>query len=236
MALSGTLADIGVVELIQFPSNGRKTGELIVVGNDDEARLYYVDGALVHITVGDRAGMEGLVEVVSWTTGEFEFRMGVENDHRTIELDLHRALMLALKTRDERAEKARQSEERGAGKGSRSPIDKATAFLKDLVSSYEAVSGAYLLSDDGSILARSDSGSAMTNKELEETLALIVSLYDTYKRSQLARVFLDDDEGILHAARLTKGGIAVLAAYKEASMGVVSMLMNKLISGMMRIR
>ncbi len=30
MALSGALSDLGVVELIQFPNAGRKTGELVI--------------------------------------------------------------------------------------------------------------------------------------------------------------------------------------------------------------
>ena len=73
MALNGTLADLGIVDLIQFPHKGRRTGELVVTGAKDEARLYYIDGKLSHVGVGKLSGIEGLVEVVSWLEGEVEF-------------------------------------------------------------------------------------------------------------------------------------------------------------------
>jgi hypothetical protein len=236
MALSGTLADIGIVELVQFPSNGRKTGELIIAGIDDEARLYYADGALVHVVVGDESGMEGLVEVVSWTTGEFEFRMGVENDSRTIELDLHRVLMLALKTRDERAE----AERKQGGKDPDSPVDalppKAIDILTEIVGANDAISGAYVISDNGTILAQGSDDFDIEAEDLQVLLNQLAGLYGNYNRANLGKVFLDDEEGILHGARLASSHIAVLSAKKGASMGVVSMLMNKLVSGMLEIR
>ena len=236
MALSGTLSDIGIVELVQFPSNGRKTGELIIAGTDDEGRLYYVEGALVHVAVGDKLGMEGLVEVVSWTTGEFEFRMGVESDQRTIDMDLHRALMLALKKRDERAEQARQNIGKDEGASASEISSKTTAVLMDIVDSNDALGGAYLISDDGKILAMAEGDGAVDTDTFQGLLNQLAGLYGNYQRTKLGRVFLDDDEGILHGARLATGHIAVIAANKGASMGVVSMLMNKLVSGMVEMQ
>ena len=52
MALKGTLADIGIIDLIQFPHAGRRTGELVVTADDHEGRLYYDKGSLVHACLG----------------------------------------------------------------------------------------------------------------------------------------------------------------------------------------
>ena len=235
MALSGTLADIGIVELIQFPSNGRKTGELIIAGFDDEARLYYEEGALVHATAGDRSGMESLVEVVSWTTGEFEFRMGVETDNQTIEIDLHRALMLALKTRDERAEEERKKSDAPSGEFQSEVAEKVAPVLRRLVSSNDALSGAYLLSETGELLAQYETNEFTEAEVMKETMLQLGALYESYPRNNLTRIFLDDDDGILHSARVGKGHILVVAARKEISMGVVSMMMNKLLSGILEV-
>jgi predicted regulator of Ras-like GTPase activity (Roadblock/LC7/MglB family) len=233
MALSGTLADIGIVELVQFPSNGRKTGELIIAGPDDEARLYYLDGSLVHTNVGELSGMEGLVEVVSWSTGEFEFRMGVECEPRTIELDLHRVLMLALKTRDERAEAARKRTGTGNSEtGGSNVVEKVQNLLEKLVGSTDALNGAYLLSSDGSIIAKAQTDVSSEEKDLKTVMNQITLFYENYAREKLGRIFLEDDEGILHASRIGSSHIAVIGAGREVSLGVVSMMMNKLVTGM----
>lgn len=101
MGLKGTLADLGIVDLIQFPHAGRKTGEMTITGKAGEAKLYYEKGALVHAVLDDHTGMEALVLLVDWTEGSFEFNPDVEADVRTIQVDLHRAVMQALKLHDE---------------------------------------------------------------------------------------------------------------------------------------
>jgi len=105
--LTGTLADIGIVELIQFPHTGRKTGELLINGKEMKARLFYDNGALHHALAGENEGLAALIEIVDWKEGQFEFHLNIRSEKKTIQLDLHRAVMQALKVRDER----RQAEE-----------------------------------------------------------------------------------------------------------------------------
>jgi len=69
MALKGTLADLGIVDLIQFPHAGRKTGHLMITGPDGDARLFYENGALVHASLNDIHGMDALVRIVDWGEG-----------------------------------------------------------------------------------------------------------------------------------------------------------------------
>src|SRR5512146_1795421 len=115
MALKGTLADLDIVALLQVPAAGRKTGELAITGpSGEDGHVFYLEGRLVHAQVGTVAGQEALVEVVDWTQGEFEFRLDARCQETTIEGDLARAVMLALKMRDERAEeRARQMPSNG---------------------------------------------------------------------------------------------------------------------------
>ena len=101
MTLRGTLSELEIVDLVQFPSTGRKTGELAVTRMDEDASLYYNKGDLNHVVTGTLSGMEALTEVLSWTEGEFEFRLDIESDERTIECDPNMALMIALTTKDE---------------------------------------------------------------------------------------------------------------------------------------
>jgi predicted regulator of Ras-like GTPase activity (Roadblock/LC7/MglB family) len=223
MALNGTLADLGIVDLIQFPHKGRRTGELVVAGTEGEARLYYNEGALCHAGIGDVTGIEALVSIVSWEEGEFEFRTGIVQDQRTIDIDLHRALMLALKTRDERAETERKMKQHQ----DRSSTSETQRLLEEIIVSSPHLQGACLVTKDGALLAE-----AVSDEEDPAELAAlrdsIIALYKNYARSGLTRTFLEDERSVAHGVQLEKGPIALLAATRETSMGALSLTMNKL--------
>ncbi len=226
MALKGTLADLGVVDLIQFPHKGRRTGELVIVGSDDEARLYYVDGNLVHVKTGELMGMEALAEVVSQAEGEFEFRMGATQDERTVNMDLHRALMFALKTRDERAEDERKRRE----EAEQSDEPEVQKLLTQVVHSDTNIQGACIFSDEGAILAEAVSDDE-DPKQLAALRESMISLYKDYGPG-LTRTFLEDQQSIIHGSRLARGSVAILTATRETSMGALSLTMNKLVAAM----
>ena len=58
--LRGSLTDLAVVDLVQIPLGNRKTGELLIATEDQDARLYYVDGSLVHLVSGEVQGVRVL--------------------------------------------------------------------------------------------------------------------------------------------------------------------------------
>ena len=100
MALKGNLEDLSVVDLVQFVHQTHKTGALVLNGDGGEAQLFYRDGDLIDARLGNEAGLEVLVRTVDWSRGEFEFQQGVEAQAETIQMDLHRAVMNAVKIRD----------------------------------------------------------------------------------------------------------------------------------------
>lgn len=111
MALRGTLADIPIINLIQFPQTGRRTGRLVVTSDDMEATLFYKGGALVHAILGNgEKGVEALVRIVGLNAGMFEFTSEIQSQETSLEMDLHRSLMIALKLHDERKEQERSRE------------------------------------------------------------------------------------------------------------------------------
>ncbi len=113
MALKGSLDDMGIVDLIQFFGQSRKTGVLLLNSEGQEARLYYRKGNLTDARAGQDSGMDVVSHVIDWTGGDFEFQAGVESDDPVLDIDLPRALMTAVKIRDERkmAEERRRQEE-----------------------------------------------------------------------------------------------------------------------------
>src|SRR5579863_9437505 len=103
MALNGTLEELAVLDLVQFVNQAQLSGALVLKTASEQADLFYRKGALVHARLGDASGLEVLVRIVDWTAGTFFFQAGETAPAETIVMDLHRAVMFALKTRDERA-------------------------------------------------------------------------------------------------------------------------------------
>lgn len=234
MALSGTLSDLGIVDLIQFPSAGHKTGELIVSGVEEEARLYFAKGNLQHISIGQLQGMDALVEVISWDKGEFEFRVGVEQKEKSLNIDLHQALMFALKTRDEKAAMDKRKPTDGNNKNDWKQGLKHQ--FQEYLSANPYFQGICLLAEDGNAIVEIVKREAFQN-EIEKIKKFICQIKENYPRSGFSRMLLDGDAGIVCSTCLPDKTIVLIVTSKEASLGAVSVNASKLtalIEGMKR--
>lgn len=241
MALRGTLEDMGVIELIQFPHQGKKSGELIIVGTEHEARLYYSKGKLVHAAARDRNGQEVLEELVDWSEGDFEFRPGVEAPETSIETDLHRAVMLALKARDEkkmeqkkeerREEKKEEKEEvakdRQEAKGPQASDSRLNEILRELLKSSDSILHAGVMDEEGNTIAAINNGSGDIEREddLKKTLHKTVR---NHPRPGISRIITEDENGIAVMLSLDADKSLVVAAGKSASLGAVSINAGKM--------
>jgi hypothetical protein len=219
------LEDLGAVELLQLPHSGRKTGELIVVGWETEARLYYDKGALVHAVCDELTGLEVLVEVVGWKEGEFELRLGIEPPDKTIEMDLHRAMMNALKIRDERKRKREQEVGEPDEEEDKAMSEKMKRALSTFVNQYDFVVYAAAISNGGKLL--SDGGDRP--ESLPEMLESLNALVSTHPRPGLNRVFLDDEQGTVVLETMNDRHKLLVLSSREARMGAVVLGVSRLV-------
>jgi len=229
MALKGTLADMTIINLIQFPHGGRKTGHLIISGADGEAKLCYENGSLVHATLGDASGMEALVRVVAWGEGTFEFVPDMEPEARSIDLDLHRAVMQALKIHDEL--KAEEQSRAGIDSGQGETDEALTQMLSAFLASHDFASHASVLDSEGRLRASVD-GAEKGKEGIEGLRSTLHSLMQSYPRGTLNRVLIEDDLGTVALVRLQDGGSLMVTASQAASLGVVSMNVGRLAAGL----
>ncbi|MBN2344184.1 MAG: DUF4388 domain-containing protein [Deltaproteobacteria bacterium] len=248
MALSGTLSDLGIVDLVQFPGTGKKTGELIIAGIDHEARLYYDKGSLKHVICGENTGIDALVELVSWEEGEFEFRLGATHDEVTIELDLHRALMMALKTRDERREKARKKaeEERRAQaeRQSQATLPPAPEAVQDpkmefllakTASKFEYIHYAGVYHRNGAKIC-SWAQEDVDGTVFAQMISGVIGIFSTHPRKELQKVYLTDSMGTCIGSVIDSDLVLFLAAGEESSLGVVSIAASKISAAVVESR
>jgi predicted regulator of Ras-like GTPase activity (Roadblock/LC7/MglB family) len=226
MALQGTLEDLGIIDLVQFPHAGRKTGELIINSNGRQARLYYEKGSLIHASLGDAAGIEALVRVVDWTEGAFEFMATELSVKKNIELDLHRAVMQALKIHDElkEAELRRKAERKPAPQ----ITDEALSTkLSEFVSSNDFAVHACVFGQDGALKAASISQSG-AHDAVQELWPALQALLIEYPDGALNKAYIIDETGTVVLMKLGNGDSLVVTATKEASLGAISVNVGRL--------
>ena len=230
MALKGTLDDMAIIELIQFPHAGRKTGHLRISGDQGEATLYYEGGSLVHATLGNASGMEALVRVVDWQEGMFEFVPDAAPEVKSIDLDLHRAVMQALKLHDElkmEEEKRRSQSDSVQDRGE----DALAAKLSEFLDANDFALHASVLDPGGKLRAFADR-SDVAPDGIEELRTTLHEVVQSHPRGALGRILLEDDVGTVALVRLPDGGSLIAVAGKEASLGAVSMSVGRLAAGL----
>jgi hypothetical protein len=230
MALKGTLADLDVVVLLQVPSTGGKTGELVIVPPaGDEGHVFYAEGRLIHAQVGAATGVDALVEVVDWSQGEFEFRLDVPSPQTTIDMDLARAVMLALKMRDERraAEQERQARRDAPGNGHGRTASALQQTLEQFVSATPFALQACVLRPDGTSVAEA-ADQARPVEAADLLRSSLCALAAAYPRDGLRRIVVDDSAGTGCLVPVGSEGFLLVLATKEASLGALTVAAGRL--------
>lgn len=99
---SGSLADMGLVDLLQTIDISRKSGVLYLSSREKRGAVYFSDGALKHATLGRLRGDAAVYRFLVWNEGEFdlEFRP-VRLDKTTVTMSTQGLLMEGMRRLDE---------------------------------------------------------------------------------------------------------------------------------------
>jgi len=216
--LRGTLLDLGVVEVVQLPASAGRTGELVIATVDHDARLYYVEGRLVHLAMDDVRGSAVLDEIVAWSDGEFEFRPDVTTDDVSFDGDVARELHAAIRALNE-------AEEMNSNAGTHE--NPMALLLEDFVSSNDFAIQACVTHADGTLDVCAPSLKAPP-EWFESTRAMIVTMASDYPRGRLNRLLFEDDRGTLVATRFDDDTVLVVASKNGATLGAVTVGVERL--------
>jgi predicted regulator of Ras-like GTPase activity (Roadblock/LC7/MglB family) len=167
--------------------------------------------------------------VVGWREGTFEFLPDLEPEIKSIDLDLHRAVMQALKIHDElKAEEERRASENPA----QGETDEAiTGKLAEFLGSYDFAEHVSVLDSDGRVRASADSANESPDG-IEELRSTLHSLMQSHQRGTLNRILIEDNLGTVVLVRLRDGGGLIVLASAGASLGAVSMSVGRLAQGL----
>ena len=225
--LRGSLNDLSIVDLVQIPLGNRKTGELLIATEEQDARLYYVDGNLVHLVSGDVQGARVLDLIIAWNEGEFEFRPDVLTDGSSFDGDLTRILLAASNRFDEVRE-----QEQATGKAA----DKVRRLLHAFLSDNDFAIHACLMYGNGTMdvcgAERVD-----TPPWLDSLRSQVLHVVAGYPRKQLNRMLFEDEEGTLVVTCFSEDQSALLVAAKQgATLGAVSIGVDRLAKKIGRVK
>ena len=91
--LEGDLKNLQVPNLLQSINLAKMTGKLDVRSNSENAEVFFQDGIPIHALLKDVSGDSALVELITWSFGEFRFWPDEKTADRTINKRLDSMLM-----------------------------------------------------------------------------------------------------------------------------------------------
>ncbi len=101
MQLSGTLEDMGVVDLLQTIEASRKSGTATIACGGQEAVIHFVAGQTVNAELGRLQGEEAVYRTLLWTGGSFVVDFGPVEVEETITTTTQALLMEGMRRMDE---------------------------------------------------------------------------------------------------------------------------------------
>lgn len=97
----GDLKNLGIPEIVQTLHLGLKTACVSVKGKDGEGRIYFENGRIRHVELGNLSGDAAFYEMLRWQEGPFVIAHGQSTKLRTIEMDEMQLMMEGLRRLDE---------------------------------------------------------------------------------------------------------------------------------------
>lgn len=100
--LTGSLAQLPLVDLLKMLAAGGQTGHLELSSGLDQGDLYLHQGELVHADSDMQTGEAAFARLIAWPSGQFRFEPGAPAPARTIDRPLDRLLADSARAAGER--------------------------------------------------------------------------------------------------------------------------------------
>ena len=109
MALKGKLSEMGLSDIVQVACKGRNQACLIVQSQDQEGRLFFEKGQIVHAILDSQEGEEVIYELLTWEEGVFEIKQEVNAPKCTITASWQSLLLEGMRRLDEQDPRSRET-------------------------------------------------------------------------------------------------------------------------------
>jgi response regulator RpfG family c-di-GMP phosphodiesterase len=103
--VTGSLKDLGLMELIQILSAGMKSAMIIITHNNGEGRIALVEGRIVYSKSEDHEGEEAFFSLLDCEDGEFSLHLDVQPPKENISIKNDMLLLEGFRRKDEKLHK-----------------------------------------------------------------------------------------------------------------------------------
>ena len=221
MALSGSLSDLNILDLIQFPITAGRTGELIVAGLGAEARLYYSDGQLCHAACDANIGMDAIAQLMSFSEGEFEFRVDVSTPEKSIHIPFKEIIGKIMTAQNNTENHTNADNEAGSGEN---PLLQHT--IADTARKHNYIEHVALFTTDAALICKWDRDKP--DASFEASIHQVVTLLKKHPREGLNRIYFSDLDGTIVATLINPETLLLMNTSSQSSLGMISVASTKL--------
>ena len=102
-AVSGSLEEMGLTDMVQILAQGRKTGALKIRSGNESGELHFVSGEVYNAVFGKRSGDDAFFELLKLKTGDFVLDPDFKAEQRVITISAEGLLLEAMRRLDESA-------------------------------------------------------------------------------------------------------------------------------------
>ena len=226
MAMQGSLQDMAVADLIQHNCQDRKTAQLIVDQNGQQAFLYFNEGAIQHASLGDLQGEEVVYQILDWHEGNFTLEMGVTPPAVTISRSWSGLLLEGARRLDEEKDQAinvnlaNQEVKTVAKKKSEVLAD----ALAELLQESADIDGVAVVGTDGLVYSANVPQRALDENMVGASSAAVLGLskrsVDQLKRGDFKQTLIQGDDGNIIVAGVNSETLVIGLTPNNINLGM----------------
>jgi hypothetical protein len=101
VGIVGNLSDMGLTSLVQILCLEERQAALLLERYGETGVIFFVEGEIVHATLGPLAGENAVYQLLSWTDGSFQVKNNVTSPRRTVALSWNHLMMEGMRRIDE---------------------------------------------------------------------------------------------------------------------------------------
>jgi predicted regulator of Ras-like GTPase activity (Roadblock/LC7/MglB family) len=227
MAMQGDLRDMAVADLIQHNCQDQKTAQLMIEHNEQQANLFFREGAVLHATLDDLQGEEVIYKILDWQDGQFTLEVGLEPPAVTIDRSWSSLLLEGARRLDEEnllstTDSITFSQEDKTMAKKKSEI--LAEALQGLLQESSDINGAAIVGVDGLVYSANVPQKALDENLVGASAAAILGLSkrsaEQLKRGNFKQALIQGDDGNIIVAGLNDETLFIGLSSADVNLGM----------------
>ena len=223
MALTGSLQDLTVADLIQHYCQDRKTAQLIIDNDQDQVSFYFNEGNIVHAAMDDIEGEEVVYKILGWERGTFKIEMDVLPPVTSITKKWPGLLLEGARRLDEN-KKSNQDLPEVKTMSTKKKSEVLAEMLADLLADSSDIEGAAIVGNDGLVYSADVPKGKMDENLVGATSAAVLGLsmrsIQQLDRGNFTQTLVQGDNGNIIVAKLNDITLFVGLTSKNVNLGM----------------